>query len=80
MCGGGGKPTEATVDPAAERQKAADEAAAKANSTMVNDKRRKRGQVGLLSSDQAEGTMLQRVANPRTTAQNVLQSVKSSIT
>jgi len=46
-------PTQPTVDPAAERQSAADTAAQKANAATIMDARRKRGQQGLLSSDSA---------------------------
>ena len=46
-------PTQPTVDPALERQSAADVAAQKANAATIMDARRKRGQQGLLSSDSA---------------------------
>ena len=58
MCGGGA-PTTANVDPAAERQNAADEAAKKANERLRMEERRRRGQKGLLSSEEvAIGTVL----------------------
>jgi hypothetical protein len=64
MCGGGA-PKQPTVDPEAERQKAADEAAAKANMQLVMDSRRRRGQRGLLGSeDGASGTVLARAMTP----------------
>ena len=66
MCGGSKPPTQPTVDPAAERQKAADDAAKKANATLVNDKRRQRGQAGLLTAEQSGGTLLERVASGTT--------------
>lgn len=69
MCGGGGAPTTPTVDPAAERQKAADEAAAKANAQLVFDARRQRGQQGLLANeDQAAGSVLSKAAKPKKAA------------
>lgn len=68
MCGGGKPaPTQPTVDPAAERQKAADEAAAKANKQLVMDSRRRRGQRGLLSGeDNSSSTVLSRAVTPAT--------------
>lgn len=58
MCGGGGHaPTQPTVDPAAERQAAADEAAKKANAALANSALRRRGQAGLLSTDQGQSVL-----------------------
>lgn len=58
VCGGGKAPSTPTVDPAAERQKAADEAAKKANEALIAESRRRRGQKGLLASEQGAGTVL----------------------
>lgn len=58
MCGGGGHSNPApTVDPAAERQAAADEAAKKANAALANSALRRRGQAGLLSTDQGQSVL-----------------------
>jgi len=54
----GSTPTAPSVDPAAERMKAEAEAATKANEQLLADARRKRQQKGLLSTDQASGTVL----------------------
>lgn len=63
MCGGGKAPTQPTVDPAAERQASADAAAQRANATLVNDRRRKRGQAGLLSADSESENVMQQKAS-----------------
>lgn len=74
MCGGGKPPSQPTVDPAAERQAAADAAAKKANAAIINDRRRQRGQRGLLAGESdAQGTLLQRASTPKTAStRNVL--------
>ena len=78
MCGGVGKaPTQPTVDPAKERQKAADDAAKKANAALVTEARRRRGQQGLLSGDEAgAGSVLSR-ADPASTSSKVIRSIRS---
>lgn len=48
-------PTQATVDPAAERIKAEQEAATKANETLLADARRKRQQKGVLATTDENG-------------------------
>ena len=84
MCGGGKAPTQPTVDPAAERQASADAAAQRANATLVNDRRRKRGQAGLLSADSGSDSknMMQQKASQNSMlgalgkfGKNTLQSV-----
>jgi hypothetical protein len=72
MCGGGA-PTQPTVDPAAERQKAADEAARKANASIVSDRRRTRGQKGLLSGEYGAGmSVLSRAAQGQADTRSAL--------
>lgn len=76
MCFGGKKdaPTTPTVDPEAERQKAEAEAAAKANEQILTDSRRKRQQKGLLSTEDAGGSVLASGATKAAPASTVLGS------
>ena len=75
MCfGGSSTPKTATVDPEAERRKAEQEAAAKANEQILADSRRKRQQKGLLSTEDSTGSVLATGASTPAQASTVLGS------